>query len=86
MNIEWSEQAQNIFNGIIGNLPQFHRTIAQRLVKESAEAAVQQRGRAMVEEKDLIEAFFAEVPPAFRDMLKRQFKQLNIDYTNYIKE
>jgi len=35
-------------------------------------------------DKDLIIAFFQEVPPAFKSMLERLLSQLNIDYSQYL--
>ncbi|MCM8830643.1 MAG: DUF2621 family protein [Candidatus Omnitrophica bacterium] len=84
--IDWSANAKEIFDKVIGNLPQFHRTIAQKLVKESAEQLAKEKGAVAVEEEDLIKAFFMEVPPAFKEMMKRLFKQLGIDYQKYIEE
>jgi TRAP-type C4-dicarboxylate transport system substrate-binding protein len=84
--ITWSKEAQEIFDKVITNLPQFHRSIAQKLVKESAEEIAESRGLTTVEKKELVEAFFKEIPPAFKDMMKRLFHKLNIDYTQYIQE
>ena len=42
--------------------------------------------REYVEEKDLIEAFFREVPPAFRDMMRRLFQKLHVDYQKYVND
>lgn len=81
--INWNPKAKEIFDKVIGNLPQFHRTIAERLVKESAEEIAKNKNLASVEEKELMEAFFKEIPPAFKDMMKRLFTKLNIDYEKY---
>lgn len=77
--MEWSPKAQEIFNTIIKELPQFHRAIAERLVKESSETAAFQAGKQCVEERDVIDAFGREVPPAFQGMMKRLFQKLNIE-------
>jgi hypothetical protein len=82
-DIQWSPKAKEIFDKVITNLPQFHRSIAQKLVKESAEETAKERGLASVEEKELIEAFFKEIPPAFKDMMKRLFAKLGIEYDKY---
>ena len=84
--INWNDKAKQVFEEITGNLPQFHRSIAQKLVKQSAEEISSTRGSDCVEEKDLIQAFFKEVPPAFKEMMKRMFAQHNIDYAQYIDE
>ena len=86
MNIQWSPQAKKHFDTVIENLPQFHRSIAELLVKEKAEEIALARGSNTVEDKDVVTAFFQEVPPAFKDMMKRLFSQLNIDYKQYIEE
>lgn len=81
--INWDSKAKEIFDKVISNLPQFHRSIAERLVKESAEEIAKNKNMAMVEEKELIEAFFKEIPPAFKDMLKRLLTKLGIEYEKY---
>ena len=86
MGIKWENEAKENFDKIINNLPQFHRTIAQTLVKESAEKIAQERNSETVEVKDVVVAFFTEVPPAFKDMMKRLFGQQGIEYLKYVGE
>ena len=84
MGIIWSRETKEKFNKITENLPQFHRTIAQKLIKIKSEEIAEARNSEEVEDKDLIVAFFQEVPPAFKEMLQRLLKQLNIDYSKYV--
>jgi len=86
MSIKWNENTKNYFDKVIGNLPQFHRSIAEKLVKEKSEELAKQRGSELVQDQDMVRAFFQEVPPAFKDMMKRLFSQLNIDYSGCIDE
>ena len=86
MEYEWHKEARTYFETIVHNLPQFHRTIAQRLVKEKSEILAQERGSCAVEPQDVIIAFFQEVPPAFKDMMKRLMTQHKIDYSQYVSE
>ena len=86
MGIIWSEEAKEKFDKIIKNLPQFHRTIAEQLIKDKSEELAKKRESEKVEEKDLIIAFFQEVPPAFKEMLRRLLSQLDIDYSKYINQ
>ena len=86
MSIQWKESSKKVFDKVIENLPQFHRSIAKQLVKEKAEELAQARNSEFVEDKDMVVAFFQEVPPAFKDMMKRLFSHLNIDYAQYINE
>jgi UDP-N-acetyl-D-mannosaminuronate dehydrogenase len=82
-DMQWSAKAKEVFDKVITNLPQFHRTIAEKLVKASAEEIAKSKNIKTVEEKELIEAFFKEIPPAFKDMMKRLFVKLGIDYDRY---
>ncbi len=84
MEIIWSKGAKEKFDKITENLPQFHRTIAQQLIKGKSEELAKGRGSGEVEDEDLITAFFQEVPPAFKEMLQRLLNQLNIDYSKYV--
>ena len=86
MEFQWNIEAKKNFDAIVASLPQFHRTIAQRLVKEKSEELARGRGSQTVEIKDVISAFFQEVPPAFKEMMKRLMVQHNIDYSPYIHE
>ena len=86
MKVKWNPQTEEMFNTIIINLPQFHRNIAKQLVRMRAEELAHKRGSECVETGDLITAFFKEVPPAFKDMMKRLFANLNIDYSEFSKE
>jgi UDP-N-acetyl-D-mannosaminuronate dehydrogenase len=84
--MDWEKDAKETFEKIINTLPQFHRSIAKVLVKESSEDIATKKGKKEVEISDLIEAFFKEVPPAFKEMMKKLFSKLNIDYTQYVNE
>lgn len=86
MEIKWNPDVKRNFEEITDSLPQFHRTIAKQLVKEKAQELAKERNSDMVEDKDLITAFFNEVPPAFKDMMKRLLSKHNIDYSQYINE
>jgi hypothetical protein len=86
MDIKWSDDIRSKFEEVTDTLPQFHRTIAKQLVKATAEELAQKRGSALVEISDLVKAFFKEVPPAFKDMMKRLLSQHNIDYAKYMEE
>jgi len=86
MEIIWNQETKSKFNRVVENLPQFHRTIAEQLIKQKSEELAKARDSKQVEDKDLIVAFFQEVPPAFKDMLQRLLNQLNIDYSQYVSQ
>ena len=84
MELSWDPKAKEIYQKVTDALPEFHRTIAKKLVKESAQNLAKARGLSMVEEKELIETFFNEVPPAFKAMMVRLFEHAKIDYKKYV--
>lgn len=86
MGIIWNGETKSKFDRILENLPQFHRTIAEQLIKQKSEELAEARDSKEVEDKDLVVAFFQEVPPAFKGMLQRLLSQLNIDYSQYISQ
>ncbi len=83
MEIAWSDRAKEIYEKVTNSLPEFHRTIARKLAKESAQKLAQARGLSEVGEAEMIETFFNEVPPAFKSMMVRLFEHLKIDYKKY---
>jgi len=86
MDRQWNSEAKKCFDKVITNLPQFHRSIAEQLVREKSEELAAGRQSASVEEQDVVCAFFQEVPPAFKDMMKRLLHQQGIDYRQYVQE
>ena len=86
MSITWNEEVKKKYEEVTDSLPQFHRTIAKQLVKVKALELASERNSETVEMNDLVVAFFQEVPPAFKDMMKRLLANHNIDYTQYVKE
>ena len=83
MDLEWSDKAKEIYERVTDALPEFHRTIAKKLVKEVSQELAKARGLNTVEEKEVVETFFKEVPPAFKTMMIRLFEHLKIDYKKY---
>jgi Protein of unknown function (DUF2621) len=79
----WSDKAKEIYEKVTDALPEFHRTIAKKLVKEASQELAKARNLTTVEEKEVVETFFKEVPPAFRTMMVRLFEHLKIDYKKY---
>ncbi|UCD15627.1 MAG: hypothetical protein JSV34_00825 [Candidatus Omnitrophota bacterium] len=84
--IKWEKKAQEKFKEAVSKMPLFHRRIAEKLVKESAEAIVREKNRQEVTEEDVVRAFFKEVPPAFKGMMVRLLADAGIEYKKYISE
>lgn len=83
--IKWELSARDKFTQAVSKMPLFHRRIAEKLVKERAEALVREAGKQEVSEEDVVRAFFKEVPPAFKGMMTRLLAEAGIDYKKYIE-
>ena len=81
--MNWDKKTEEVFLTACSKMPLFHRTIAKKLIKESAEEIASQRQSQQVEMEDLVKAFFKEVPPAFVGMAKRLLKDVGIDYEKH---
>lgn len=79
----WENRALKRFNSMIERLPFFHREIAKQVVIKKAESNAQARGSEIVEEPDIIKAFFSEVPMAFYSLMVRLLKETGFNYKEY---
>lgn len=83
MQITWDKETRAKFDKILEQIPDLVRGIAEvRLIKK-IEAIMKERNLAELGEKDMVDAFFAETPPAFFGMMKEGMKEVGIDYTKY---
>jgi len=81
--MQWDEITQNKFKGMISKIPVFHRGITLEVVTKKAEESAQARGSSQVEEVDVINAFFSDVPSPFYSMMVRLLEQSDFDYRKY---
>ncbi|MFA6216653.1 MAG: hypothetical protein WDL87_03260 [Candidatus Omnitrophota bacterium] len=81
--MEWEAQIQEKFISIIVKLPVFHRHIAESAVRKKAEENAITRQSAVVQEHDVISAFFSDVPTPFYSMMVRLLEQAGLDYKKY---
>jgi hypothetical protein len=84
--MKWNPDVEKKFNEIVSKMPLFHRRIAESLVKERAELIAQENSRPEVSEAELVQAFFQEVPPAFKEMMKKLLAEMGIEYQKYVRE
>ncbi|MDE1920930.1 MAG: DUF2621 family protein [Candidatus Omnitrophica bacterium] len=77
------KSVNDMFEGIIANVPVFMRDIARKKVSQRIERIVKDANRSEVTEKDLVDAFFIETPFGFHGPLKTDMQKLGIDYTKY---
>ena len=78
--LKWEEGSLKKFNIMIERIPLFHREIAKKVAFKKAELNAIERGSNLVEEKDIVRAFFSEVPKAFFSLMIRLFDEVGFDY------
>ena len=81
--LKWEPAALTKFDTMIARIPLFHREIAKQVVVKKAQQNAQTRGAGLVEESDIVQAFFSEVPHAFYSLMVRLFDEVGFDYKAY---
>ena len=81
--LKWEKEALAKFNAMIARIPLFHREIAKKVAYKKAELNAQERGSGVVEESDIVQAFFSEVPKAFYSLMVRLFDEVGFNYKEY---
>jgi len=82
-DINWDKETESKFEQMIEKVPVFMRPIAQGTVLKKAEELAQKGNRTEMNEKDLVDAFFAVTPGGFYGPMKVDMEDLGIDYTKY---
>lgn len=80
---EWDEDTKIKFKQMIERIPIFMRPIAENKVNKKAVKLANEQKRTIMNEKDLVDAFFSETPGGFYGPMKVDMEDLNIDYTKY---
>ena len=81
--ITWDKAVEEKFQKIIGGIPDMIRGIAETRVSKKAESIVRQDNRRVINEKDMVDAFFAETPFGFHGPMKTDMEKVGVDYTQY---
>ncbi len=81
--LKWEEKAKKKYKTMVENIPLFHREIAKTVVNKKAELLAKDRGSELIEEEDIVRAFFAEVPMTFYSLMIRLLEQSGFDYKRY---
>ena len=81
--LKWEPSAFKKYQEMITKIPLFHREIAKKVVDKRAPMLAQERGSNVVEESDIVKAFFAEVPMTFYSLMIRLFEEVKFDYKKY---
>lgn len=81
--MHWETSTQEKFRLFISKIPVFHRRITEKTVFERAEENAAARLSKVVEEQDVLAAFFSDVPSPFYSMMMRLLEQTGFDYKKY---
>ena len=81
--INWKKSTREKFDLMIGKIPVFLRSIAEKKVLEKVESIVRQENRSEISEKDMVDAFFAATPFGFHGPMKSDMEEFGIDYKKY---
>ena len=81
--ITWDKATEEKLFRILEDIPDMIRGIAEARVCRKAEDIVRADRRQVINEKDMVDAFFAETPGGFMPVMKNSMKAAGIDYTRY---
>ncbi|MDP2940350.1 MAG: hypothetical protein Q8O13_09790 [Candidatus Omnitrophota bacterium] len=82
-DLKWDETVLKKFNLMIQKMPLFHRRIAEDLARNKAEANAKERKSNIVQEMDVVKAFFSEVPKPFYSLMIRLMENVGFDYKEF---
>ena len=79
----WEKPIEEKFKLLIGKMPVFLRGIAEQTVSQKAQSLAKEANHSLINEKDMVDAFFAETPFGFQGLMKNDLNSVGIDYTKY---
>lgn len=83
--LQWEPVADAKYKKMITKIPMFHRDIAKQVVDKRAVVNARERGSSLVEEQDIVRAFFSEVPMTFYSLMIRLLQEAGFDYKKFEK-
>lgn len=83
MTMSWEKTTEERFRKMLGKMPIFHRHVTEVGATEKAESNAKARGSRMVEEGDLMQAMFSEVPMQFYSLMIKLLDDVGFDYKKY---
>jgi hypothetical protein len=79
----WEKTTEEKFKKMLGKMPIFHRHMTEIGATQKAEANARARGARIVEEADLMQAMFSEVPLQFYSLMIRLLDDVGFDYKKH---
>jgi hypothetical protein len=83
LRVTWQKEVEAQFQIILKQIPDMVRGIAETRINKKAEAIVKEDNRLVITEQDMVRAFFAETPAAFKKAMVNSMNELKIDYKQY---
>ena len=84
--MEWDKSTLDKYNKMIQLIPIFHRGIAEKVVNVKAEEDARARGSSVVQEEDVVRAFFAEAPKDFYNLMISAMGEAAFNYKPYMEK
>ncbi len=81
--MDWNPEVKERFKVLIAKIPVFHRHITEEAVTKRAQEIAKARHASLIQEEDIISAFFSDVPSPFYSMMMRLLEQAGFDYKKY---
>lgn len=81
--MEWDNKTQEKFKLMVSKMPVFHRRIAEEATTKKALENASNRNSGLVEEQDVVSAFFSEVPKPFYSLMIRLLEDVGFDYRKH---
>lgn len=79
----WEKATEEKFKKMLSKMPIFHRHMTEVAATRKAEENAKVRDSRIVEESDLMEAMFSEVPLQFYSLMIRLLDDVGFDYKKY---
>lgn len=81
--IMWDEETGEKFEQMIVRIPKVLQSTARSAVLKKAQSLAGSDSRSVMNERDLVDAFFEVTPFGFHGPLKTDMEAMQIDYTQY---
>ena len=81
--LTWEKVTEEKYKMMLSRMPIFHRHMTEVASTRKAQELARARGSRMVEEKDLMEAMFSEVPLQFYSLMIRLLDDSGFEYRKY---
>jgi len=81
--MSWDKEVEEKFQNMTNKLPTFHRHMAVETVTSQAEKNAKARDSNIVQEEDVVSAFFSDVPSPFYSMMVSLLEKSGFDYKKY---